>query len=200
MFKFNKSLDKKDYLALFCNVLIILFETLGIILSAQKHGFSLFQFYTEDSNLFAFLTSILFVSYMVISIQKGKLVIPKWVNFMRYVSTLCLTVTFIVVVCILSPMYGIQGYQMMLFYNSMLYHHLLAPIVSFISFVFFETKHTIPKSYVLLSLILTVIYAAVIVLLNILKVVQGPYPFLMVYNQPVYASILWCSGILGGAW
>ena len=28
-------------------------------------------------------------------------------------------------------------------------------------------------------------------LLNVLKVVEGPYPFLMVYNQKWYMSIIW---------
>ena len=34
----------------------------------------------------------------------------------------------------------------------------------------------------------------------IAKVIEGPYPFLYVYKQPVYMSVLWCVIILGGAY
>ena len=45
----------------------------------------------------------------------------------------------------------------------------------------------------------TLIYAAIFITLNILKVYEGPYPFLMVYKQPVYMSIIWFILIVGGA-
>jgi len=49
-------------------------------------------------------------------------------------------------------------------------------------------------------LIPTIIYAIISIILNILKVMDGPYLFLHVYNQPIYASVLWIIGILGGAY
>ena len=45
-----------------------------------------------------------------------------------------------------------------------------------------------------------VLYAAVIVTLNLTRTVRGPYPFLLVYEQPVWASLLWAGVILGTAW
>ena len=45
----------------------------------------------------------------------------------------------------------------------------------------------------------TIAYAIVFITLNILKVYEGPYPFLMVYKQPVYMSIIWFILIVGGA-
>ena len=39
--------------------------------------------------------------------------------------------------------------------------------------------------------------AAVILPLNILRVIVGPYPFFEVYHQPVYVSVLWAVGLLG---
>ena len=35
--------------------------------------------------------------------------------------------------------------------------------------------------------------------MNVLKIWDGPYPFLRVYAQPIGATIGWCVLILGGA-
>jgi hypothetical protein len=35
------------------------------------------------------------------------------------------------------------------------------------------------------------------VILNVLKVLEGPYPFLYVYKQPWYVSVGWAVGIVG---
>ena len=42
----------------------------------------------------------------------------------------------------------------------------------------------------------TIIYAAVMIVLNLLKVLRGPYPFLYVYEQPIYMSVIWAVAIL----
>ena len=39
----------------------------------------------------------------------------------------------------------------------------------------------------------------VLVIFNLLKIVDGPYPFLQIYNQSIIASILWFIAIVGGA-
>ena len=52
---------------------------------------------------------------------------------------------------------------------------------------------------VVVQFIFTIAYAIVFITLNILKVYEGPYPFLMVYKQPVYMSIVWFILIVGGA-
>ena len=34
------------------------------------------------------------------------------------------------------------------------------------------------------------------IVLNVLKIVEGPYPFLLVYKQPIFHSIIWTILIL----
>ena len=46
-----------------------------------------------------------------------------------------------------------------------------------------------------LAMIPTAIYMLVMVPLNYFRVVEGPYPFLKVHNQPWYMSILWFFAI-----
>ena len=93
--------------------------------------------------------------------------LPRWLKRLKFMATSCLLLTFLTVVFVLAPMNGEGGLYMLLCTSSMLYHHLLNPM------------------------------AAVILPLNILRVIVGPYPFFEVYHQPVYVSVLWAVGLLG---
>ncbi len=182
--------NTKNKLPLIINSIIIVFEIIGCIMCA-KHGLSVLQYYTVLSNIFALITSTLYVAFYL----KTKNSIPIAVSFLRYASTVCLTLTFAVVLFIFVPLAGfsvmVEGVQ--------IFHHLLCPVLSFISFVFFEKRKTLSKRHIFLSLIPTFTYAAVIIVLNILRVVEGPYPFLMVYRQSVVVSVIWFFVINGMA-
>jgi hypothetical protein len=80
----------------------------------------------------------------------------------------------------------------------MLFTHTLCPLLALASFALLEHDRVSSKD-IPAAMIFTLAYATIMIILNIAKVVVGPYPFLMVYNQPIWASILWCVGILGGA-
>ena len=43
-------------------------------------------------------------------------------------------------------------------------------------------------------------YAVILMMLNILWIADGPYPYLRVYEQPVWASVLWGLAILGSTY
>ena len=75
----------------------------------------------------------------------------------------------------------------------MLYHHTLCPLIALASFILIEKYDDLN---VLHGLIFTIIYAIIMIALNVLKIVEGPYPFLLVYNQPVIVSVLWTIVIL----
>lgn len=180
-------------IALLLNILIIIFELIGFVMSFKDFGFTLFEYYTQDSNLIALLASIFFVIYAL----KDK--IPNWVKIFRYVASSALMLTFLVVIFILIPTMKEIGAFNLLFDGTMLYHHTLCPLISLVSFVFFE-KYTYKKKNTLYALSFTVTYALIITTLNILKLIKGPYPFLYVYEQPLYMSILWFIIIVGGSY
>ncbi|ORX75384.1 hypothetical protein BCR32DRAFT_329830 [Anaeromyces robustus] len=201
----------------FCsNVLMIILEIVGLILCLLNGGFYNFIYYTVLSNTFGLITSVIYVIYYCRSmkeIKKNKedvnldnevdtnklqLKIPSCVRTLRFMSTVCLTVTFVVVFTILLPYFyslGLSGE--LLYYGPQLYHHIICPLLSLISFILFENGLLTMKD-VLFATLPTVIYGAVTLVLNIAKVMEGPYPFLKVYEQPVYASILYVIGIIGG--
>ena len=64
------------------------------------------------------------------------------------------------------------------------------------SFVLLERSPRLPRSTVKWALLPTVLYGGIILWLNIQRVVDGPYPFMKVYDQSVQASVLWCIAIL----
>ena len=70
----------------------------------------------------------------------------------------------------------------------MLYHHTLCPVLAIISFVFLERYENL---HAIQGLYFTAIYGIIMISLNILKIVEGPYPFLLVHNQPIIHSIIW---------
>lgn len=181
-------------LSLIFNILIIVFEIIGFVVTLIKNGRIGIEYYTEESNILMLITSIVFVIYILFNKK-----IPYYLKLLKYISTICLTVTFLVVILILAPMYNFN-YGYLLFRNELLYHHLLCPLLSIITFIYFDDIKNYTKLDNLLASLVTLIYGIVLIILNILKVVDGPYPFLQVYRQPVIVSIIWAVTILGIAY
>lgn len=189
---------KKDgrLIAAFCaNALIVVFELIALVLSLIDQGLASFQFYTQDSNYLAMAASLCFCVCGARQLR-GKGEMPGWVRSFRYVTVSCLMVTFFVVILVLMPMMG-ENAAYMLYGGSMLYQHTLCPVIAAVSFFVFEPVERLPKREILKALIPTLVYALVSIILNLCRVMEGPYPFLMVYAQPWYASVIWCVVILG---
>lgn len=159
------------------NLLIIIFEIIALVLSIQRHGLRVFKYYTENSNYFALIISTIFCLYTIFA-KNG---IKSWMIYLRYVSTVCLAITFVIVSLVLIPMYPASFYFMM-FDGSSLFQHLLCPILSIISFLLFENQIFLKKISIFFTIIPTFIYGLVCILLNLLKLMQGPYPFFYVYD------------------
>ena len=181
--------------ALVINTLLVVMEIVALGLSLVNQGMENFEFYTQDSNYFSMVVSLLFCIFAAKELRgEGKR--PTWLHILRYVSVSCLMVTLFVVLFVLMPMMGDDAPKL-LYEGSMLYQHTLCPILAMISFFAFETEEPLPRSVVGKALLPTVLYAVIAILLNLCRFMEGPYPFLMVYAQPWYWSVLWCVVILG---
>lgn len=193
---------RKIIISLIINILIIIMEIIAIILSYQKHNFTFVKFYTQDSNVFALITSLIYVVYIIL-LNKNKISqLPKWLTLLKFMSTCMLTLTFLVVIFVLVPMTNNlkEAYIEMLFKGSSLFMHFLCPILAFITFVNFDEKVDISLKNTTIVLIPTIVYAVITICLNFMKLLDGPYPFLRVYNQPWYISIVWAIAIIGIAY
>lgn len=180
----GKSMKKRS-ISIVLNALIIVFEILGIIHNISfNHRLSL-EFFTEQSNVLALFACTIFLFY---TINNKK--IPKWLRLLKYSSVVSLSITFLVVLFILFPMSGFNVYGMFLF-GTLLYHHLICPILCFVTFIFYDEIYDFTKKDSLYSLVHVGIYGLIMIILNILKIFKGPYPFLMVYDQGLFMSIVW---------
>ena len=181
----------KNRIAIAINIAIIIFEIIGIIVRLNvKHSIGI-EYYTMDSNLLALISAIL---YIFSSKRKQKKSVE--ISILKLISTVMLTVTFLVVVFVLSPMLE-NGHYILMLTDQMLYNHTICPILAILSFIFFE-EYALKKSHIIWPIASTAIYAVILITLNLLHIIDGPYPFLQVYNQPVIATIGWSILILGG--
>ena len=152
------------------NALIIMMELFGLTLTIINQKSLCLQYYTIDSNILALISSVL----VLINYKKKK--IPKYVNILKYTSTVLLLITFLVVIFVLAPVEN--NYQQWLLEGEMLFHHLLCPILAFISFVFVEKKIKLDKKDIKYPVIASLIYSIILIILNYAHVVSGPYSFL----------------------
>lgn len=176
----------KKRIALIINIIIL---TLTLLSFAKtfflEHSIAV-EYYTNDSNILALISSLLFIIFY----KKEK----DFVKDIRFLATSCLTVTFLVVVFVLCPMYSFN-YKLLMFTDIYLVFHTIVPILSMFSYIVLENGSS--KKY--LCLIFTMIYAIILIILNILNLIKGPYPFLMVTTQNPLVTILWGIIIIGGS-
>ena len=171
----------KKRIDIIIHVLIIILEVLGFIRAIRHEGRLAIEFYTDLSNLMALITSVL---YLVFYNKQN-----KFINSLYFVTATMLTITLLVVIFVLGPMYSFD-YKWLILQGSHFIMHLVCPLL-FISVYLFHKKRNDNKY---IPVIVTLVYGIVLITLNLLKVVDGPYPFLRVYNQSIFISILW--GIL----
>lgn len=180
--------------SLILNLLLLALEIAGFsVLIALRHQIPV-VYYTVDSNILALCSAALYTAFLLAG--KG---IPKWLQMVKYTATVCLSVTFLVVLLILGPMYQFR-YDYLLLHEELLYQHLLCPVVGILAFLLSDGPDAMTRRENLLGISFTILYAAILTPLNILRIVTGPYPFLLVYEQPVWQSVLWLFLILALAY
>lgn len=186
-------MNKKQKIAIGINIFTAITQLVVSSILIIRRGFAAFGYYTMDSNIFAAVTSI----FLIISLLTKKEVSERIHNF-RYYSTCCVTLTFLVVITILVPMDGWHTLPNRLFMGTDLWLHTVGPLLNIVSFIFFERENTLSKKQPLLAIIPTIIYAIFAIILNLLKVIDGPYFFLKIYEQPIWEVIMWLAiiGIL----
>ena len=113
---------------------------------------------------------------------------PLWVQRVKYMATCTVSLTFIVVIFVLIPLAGFDSAVDKLFAEAKLYHHFLCPLVACLSFVTLEKEPELQFKDTLYALIPTAVYAVIMTVLNILRIVEGPYPCFKVYEQSVFMS------------
>jgi len=166
-------------------------------------GKRMFIYYTQDSNILAMIICAVSVIATVLCLLWGK-ERPGWIRRIKHIAASCLAVTFIVELFVLIPMAcrNISDLPRQLrigmLDGEMLYMHTLCPLLMIFSFLFLEPGGKM-RSNVYIALIPTMIYGGVSLYMNYIHAYIGPYPFLHIYIQPVFMTVVWMIVIMGGA-
>lgn len=187
-------------LAVLVNLALVLMEGWANLALWQQHPVfkDLIPFYTHQSNFLALIASALFVLVGTVALfRDGR--IPRLLKLFRFMVTLQLYITFIVVLVGLGPMTALAGGNLFAMYGGpMFVMHLMGPIVSLFSFVFLEGTPRLHLSDAFLAIQYTWIYSIIMVILNAVDKVEGPYPFLMVDVNPWWVSLLYAVVMIPG--
>ena len=104
-------------------------------------GIRSFRYFTVLSNMLMAFAAALCIPFEIDGLRNHNYHLPRWVVETLYCGVCCVTVTFVVAVCILAP---VQGAKAALFYRASLYLHLICPIAAILLFIFVNDDHRIP--------------------------------------------------------
>ena len=122
-----------------------------------NNGWESFRFFTTDANILTAAASAI-VAFHDVRILRGKAdALPRYAELLKFTGVVSLMLTFITVMTVLVPVYGI-GYEL----GGTNFHvHLAAPMMSLFSFLFCEFRYRISLKESLLSLLPPAVYAVV---------------------------------------
>ena len=175
-------MTKHNKLALGSNILLIVLAGLGLYFSiVDKNAF---LYYSDNAGMFALSSSII---YVIVVLTKKE---PNFLSLaLRYVSTTCLVLTLVGTFYVATTT-G-ENYLDSFIKGSHLFNNLLCPIVSSISFTMFEGDRRLNKKKTIwYALIPTVIYGIIMLVCNVSNTFTGPYPFMMINDNPVYITVI----------
>ncbi|MCR5478158.1 MAG: hypothetical protein K6E92_11155 [Lachnospiraceae bacterium] len=165
------------------NLLIVILELIAFskVRKRQTLKQSLI-YYTQISNLLTCASSLL----LVIFGQRA------FTEVLRFLSVSMLVMTFFVTACILVPMSG--RVKELLFSGSGLFHHLLIPVLSVLSYRFAEDG--VSMGWIWLPVAVTLVYGFTMLYLNATDRVEGPYPFFRVKKLGAKKTVLWMAVLI----
>lgn len=189
----------KNYIIIILSIAIAIFGIIGFILLDEPFTLYAFRYYTYCSNFLAIFESLVFAGAVAKVIKEGEGYKINRFNYMfQYIVTIALTLTILIVFTVLMPLYGKGALEHYVTgHIRSLSFHFINPILSIVVFILSRDLYVIKKKDMFLAVVPTLIYAGILLVLNIMKLIDGPYAFLKVYDQPVYMSIIWIIIILG---
>ena len=170
-------------ISLVLNIIIFIFTLLAIIMMFTGIKFSngyepvlettklgMFKFFTVDSNLFMGIISLIFVIFEILMLKGKKIKISSELYILKLMSTTAVGLTFFVVFIYLGPIS--KGGILSMLRNSNFFLHLIIPLLSIITFIFFEKNNKIKFRDTFWGLVPTLLYA-IFYLVNVIIHMQN---------------------------
>lgn len=204
-------MKKRDYLGIIRLLMILAVDIAMVVMEAEALSFvwtwkrsNQYRYYTNDSNILAMAVCAVSALCTVVCLLRRNFVRPQWIRRIKHVAASCLMVTFLVAACVLVPLECAKPsrfwreFRDFMLRGDLLYLHTVCPLLLFAEFLLLETGKPL-KGNVWVCLIPTLIYGVITLYKNYTRAYIGPYPFLYIYIQPVYMTIIWMIVIVGGA-
>ena len=177
------SLKEKLLLIIFFNAILFILETIGFFLSIKAFKWGAFIYYTNLSNYFALISSLIVCIEAIICLKR-KTPIPLFCYSLKFAVNVCLCITFLVCFCLLIPLKP-DILEFMVSKDANLLYHIICPILSILGFFLIEKSEKINRRIIFISSLPTMIYGITLSILNLTKLVIGPYPFFIYRSYPL---------------
>lgn len=176
-------IKKEDRAVFYVNLILVILETVAFAHDIYAFRYGLFEWYTVDSNVLQLVASV----WVICCVLRNKQ-FPKILTVAHFISAVGLTVTFLIAAFVLAPEGGIAYY----FLNDVApINHFIGPLLSVISLLFLEKTERLSLSTIIWPAVASLTYGAIALVLNAVRIMDGPYFFLKVYEQSAGVIILW---------
>lgn len=182
----------KRTIALILNIAAFVCGSAGIVFRLARTADDFFLYYTQISNVIAVISSAIYIA----GFRAGDGKFRTFVTVSRYLGACMLTMTFLVVVCIFIPFGTAESTNRLLGSFNGVMHHIVCPVISVVSYIFFERGARLRRA-IWLPFCATAVYAFTIYALNFMRLAKAPYPFFEVYDHPMWELVLWFFGLMG---
>ena len=176
-------MEKKQKIALILNIVIFLLAVIGSIFCFGEiylvytkpldHGIRLLKFFTVQSNVLAGIVSLVYIIFLLRNKKTNK-PIPTFVNILKFIATIDLIITFLVVALFLGFIVE-EGY-FSLYVNANFFFHLAIPVLNFISFIWYEERPKFKFCYTAFGLIHLVLYSVFYLIVVLTHYQDGAVP------------------------
>lgn len=183
------SRKKKSLISALCNIIIFAATVLCIITfftkggegNMKNHGFVMFRYFTVLSNVFCGAAAACLIPYKIKDAADGKTIMPRWAQIFKFMGTVTVTLTMVVVLVFLLPMTGdLSG----MFGGSNLHMHLVGPLLAIYSFCALESDNMLDKKDRLLPLIPVCAYGILyFVMVLVVGEGKGGWPDFYMFNM-----------------
>ena len=159
----------------------------------------MFKFFTVDSNIFMAMVALIFSIYEILLLKNKIKEIPKFTYILKFMGTSAVTLTFLVVFSYLGWIAKDGLFSLLM--NSNLFLHLLVPITSIVTFIYFEKSDKLKFKDTFFGLIPMLVYA-VFYVCNVFihthnGVVSPQYDFYYFVYHGVWTAVIVIPIIIG---
>ena len=123
----------------------------------EEASYSLFHYFTVNSNLLSAVGAAFLIPYAVDGIRKKRFVLPRWVSLFQYSGAICTTLTMIFSILFIFPTQGPQT----AFGGMNFFLHIICPIATLILLYMVETDFRFDLSDNMLCLFPFFVYALI---------------------------------------